>query len=885
MDAFASMASNDSGLQQVMSSLSREEIELIQKILADPNSISSLFDMLPEVSQNQISNFISEIFNTPHKALSLYKQCRFFEARKLLIRTIDIFSNPPNTLISGLDTVVNFVTRRVKALCYELLGRVEWELGKSANSFKYHKIAYDIAVEIEDADTTAKALLGIGIFHWHHGRLQKGEGHLLNALEYVDKTDDQWETKNKILTSLCTLYQNIGEYDKAIEFSQRALNLSQKAADYSSYALCLNNHACLLADHGNYREAQTYLEAGLEILKVHKDTGVEALLLNNMAMLTMQHGQRHKAFEQVSSLLGRALDFGVTANSYNIQAMTLHNLGIFHQDTGDIKQARDSFGRALSLFHRIGSRLYEAKTMMRIGRLLEQDLGAYEDACEYFKKAVSVIEKTRATFKKESYRISYASIEAEPYELIINNLLYQGRTGEALEYVERSKSRALVDLLCTKLHKHTNPNNPEKLEQALRLLNEIEEIQTTLENIASREMPSSSDSSRSDNLIDSLIRNLRIKEDQFQSCSAELTISDPAISSLLKVQPFSINDIQGQLDEHTLFLELFQANDQLHLLALSGTGPPRAVKIPVLTLQEAWQTVQALMVSFKQKTGLDVRSHDFIRHIRKPLSQLYDLLILPFKREIATSERLIFSPHLFWHYLPFHALYDKEHKNYLCDQIEISFTPSASILSLCKSKERTEREKALILCHDNGDLPHVFREGELLAGAFYPHADLAQKDIASLSILKQAHRFDVVHFACHGRYVPDQPFLSGISIPPHPDSKRQSYLLDFFDHDLDCSLVTLSACESGLTSYTNGDELIGMGRTIFAAGAAAIMVSLWEVADSSTCYFMENFYWHYGKNKKTKTKALQLAMQAVKSVDKWAHPYFWAPFIIMGDWR
>ena len=59
----------------------------------------------------------------------------------------------------------------------------------------------------------------------------------------------------------------------------------------------------------------------------------------------------------------------------------------------------------------------------------------------------------------------------------------------------------------------------------------------------------------------------------------------------------------------------------------------------------------------------------------------------------------------------------------------------------------------------------------------------------------------------------------------------------------------------------------------------------WQVADASTCYLMENFYWHYVKNRQTKTRSLQLAMQAVKAKKEHAHPYFWAPFVVMGDWR
>jgi len=88
-----------------------------------------------------------------------------------------------------------------------------------------------------------------------------------------------------------------------------------------------------------------------------------------------------------------------------------------------------------------------------------------------------------------------------------------------------------------------------------------------------------------------------------------------------------------------------------------------------------------------------------------------------------------------------------------------------------------------------------------------------------------------------------------------------------------------------MSQITGADEIIGLSRGLFYAGAAAVMLSLWQVADKSTCLLMENFYRQYVKNGKTKTSSLQLAMQAIKDNEEYAHPYYWAPFVVMGDWR
>ena len=173
-----------------------------------------------------------------------------------------------------------------------------------------------------------------------------------------------------------------------------------------------------------------------------------------------------------------------------------------------------------------------------------------------------------------------------------------------------------------------------------------------------------------------------------------------------------------------------------------------------------------------------------------------------------------------------------------------------------------------------------------MAGAFSPDSRVFKgKQAYPEQIRNKKINPDVIHLACHGQFNQEAPFLSGIDIPPEAKDDRWTYLPDLFSLRLDCSLAALSACESGLSRFTSADELIGLSRGLFYAGAAAVMLSLWQVADESTSYLMENFYWHFTKNRQTKTRALQLAMQAVKARKEYAHPYYWAPFVVMGKWR
>ena len=107
---------------------------------------------------------------------------------------------------------------------------------------------------------------------------------------------------------------------------------------------------------------------------------------------------------------------------------------------------------------------------------------------------------------------------------------------------------------------------------------------------------------------------------------------------------------------------------------------------------------------------------------------------------------------------------------------------------------------------------------------------------------------------------------------------------------INAKLVTLSACETGISENKPGDELIGLPRAILSAGAATVAVSLWSVNSASTKEIMLEFYSNIkrGDDKATALQKAQIKIREkwkVKYGEEYAHPYFWAPFVLIGDWR
>jgi CHAT domain-containing protein len=141
----------------------------------------------------------------------------------------------------------------------------------------------------------------------------------------------------------------------------------------------------------------------------------------------------------------------------------------------------------------------------------------------------------------------------------------------------------------------------------------------------------------------------------------------------------------------------------------------------------------------------------------------------------------------------------------------------------------------------------------------------------------QTQPAQILHIAAHGEHRLDQPDLSYLQL-----ADGQLYADDMLQQDMSYELVTLSACETGRASVAASDELIGLGRGFLYAGAGALLVSLWQVADTSALHFMERMY-EALRAGSSKAAALRDAQTFMLANDRQIHPAFWGAFQLIGD--
>jgi CHAT domain-containing protein len=256
------------------------------------------------------------------------------------------------------------------------------------------------------------------------------------------------------------------------------------------------------------------------------------------------------------------------------------------------------------------------------------------------------------------------------------------------------------------------------------------------------------------------------------------------------------------------------------------------------------------------------------------LRQLHELLVGPVE-ELIGERRLMIVPHRALHYVPFQALYDGV--TYLIERREVCYTPSAVVLRHCLLRpHRRPLQRALLLGVEDEQTPLVRAEIESLTPLFSEAVVLLNERATLGAVEENAPRADVLHLACHGQFRPDNPLFSSLRLSGGWLTVRDAYNLE-----LNCELVVLSACETGMSAVAPGDELIGLARGFFSAGAPTLLLSLWTVDDAATAALMTDFYTRLQTGL---APAAALREAECRLLREQPHPFFWSPFVLFGRW-
>ena len=511
-------------------------------------------------------------------------------------------------------------------------------------------------------------------------------------------------------------------------------------------------------------------------------------------------------------------------------------------ETGNIAKAREGFDSLLLFPHieTIGN-IYPLILYDR-GRIAEKE-GNIKEAIRFYRKAVDMIEFQRSTINTEASKIGFVGDKQEVYRRLIASLVEEKQIALAFDYVERAKSRALVDMLASKKD-FAAPNAGIDIREILAVTGSSEEAVLTKDTF---------DKSKPRGLIVTARRQLQEHA--------------PELASLVTVTTLTSENVQSMLTNDETLIEYFYDDKTLYIFVLTQ----KEIRVVRMGIPDLVREVQ----EFRRA----IEDHSSVRYIA--LSQsLYTQLIEPVKTHINTPHLLIVA-HGMLHYLPFSALSDG--KNFLIDNYSLRFLPGASVLKFI-GKDKFQKRGGMLafgnpdLGDPRMDLMFAQQEAVSVDGLFPNSRTLLRREATESAFKKFGTGFNYLHLATHGMFNADAPLASALLLARDTENDGMLTVGDLYSLRLDTNLVTLSACETGIGKISNGDDVVGLTRGFLYAGASTIVASLWKVDDLATSQLMVEFYSHLKKlNKKDALRQAQLTTKK-----RYRHPFFWAAFQLTG---
>ena len=503
---------------------------------------------------------------------------------------------------------------------------------------------------------------------------------------------------------------------------------------------------------------------------------------------------------------------------------------------------------------------------------IEQATGRRAAAYESYRAAQRSLETLRSGLRGEELKIAFMKNKLEVYESLVELSLGRGMSREAAEeafsYVEQAKSRSLQELI---LRGATPAAGSAGKSELVRRVGELrEELNWYYHRIEAEQM---APEERTGDRLERLQSEVRAHENELLGVLRELPASEAGSRDLFVPVSLSLPAIRAALAPDTMIVEYFRVGSRLlaFLVTRDALDVVPVALVPrvqhllrLLQFQLSWARPSAGHVSPASQEAL-------LGATQAHLAELYQELLAPLRPRLLAAH-LIFVPHDVLHYVPFHALYDG--RQHLIDSFTVSYAPSATVYALCHGRAVNSAGPSLILGIPEPQTPFIEDEVRSVA-ARLPQPELYLGDEASDEVLRArggVSRF--VHIATHGFFRADNPMFSGIRL-------GGSYLTlyDLYSLKLPAELVALSGCVTGLNVVAAGDELLGLVRGLFRAGAASLLVALWEVPDKSTAEFMTAFYDRFLAVPNRAT-ALRDAIRVVR--ERYPHPLHWAPFILSG---
>jgi tetratricopeptide (TPR) repeat protein len=731
-------------------------------------------------------------------------------------------------------------------------------------------------------------------------QIYAAQGHYTRALLLFNRSRDVFRAHSmefqaaEVAQQICSCLLSLNRAQEAYELAGETANYFRKSRRHLSslaHTLMYQAEASMLKN--NLRAADVTLREARAILEEIGFVAVASLVRLQQAELYYADGQFDTSLREARAAADAFAEqeaLPLLARAALVQARILAN-------KGDIVSAQELCYQALDIAQGQGLMDLTYRCDYLLGQIAEHqyDLDA---AASFYDRAVKGIEDVQSLLVLDA-RSHYLEDKGIIYQRAITLALKRQNKEQALVYVEKAKSRVLGDYLRNNIDIRLRAADKAS-EAILEDLVRLREEQAWYSSIV---YESENEASFGDTTI-LRIRAIKPGEARLQMRNRERSIEhlleqmqlrlagDLASRSRSRWTDSIVTTLWQKMDRTTLLLEYYLTGQDLYIFQVTRYGIDAQIvpgAVPKLErLLSLWRVNLDLAA---QAGGVQDRAQAFVglqENSLGLLQRLYDLLLKPVEGALNNCAHLTIVPYGLLHYLPFHCLFDGV--QFVIERLNVSYLPAAALYDLCRQRGKRVKAKQVPLSNslvmglsDHGRLAFARQEAETVANLL--GAPCAINDAATTSLLSEVGvNSPIVHIAAHGMFRLDAPNFSHIKL-----ADRQLGTIEVFNLTLtSCSLVTLSACETGRAVVGGVDEVIGLGRGFLYAGAASLLPTLWKVDDASSAELMEMFYKALLGNF-TKAASLAWAQRAFLARARTSirpyrvHPYFWAGFHLIGD--
>ncbi|MFB3815431.1 MAG: CHAT domain-containing protein [Terriglobales bacterium] len=783
-----------------------------------------------------------------------YRQDRLHEALELYRRAHERLSQCPGEA----DYVA--LNLRNLAVCHVSLGQFEEALATYREARDYCA-THDMPLVVSEAD------YNIAYLYYLRGEYTEAIALYEATRERCDQTGDRYHR------ALCDLdqsemYLELNLIDEGADLAARAYGEFRELHMGYEAAKAMTFLAIAGSEHNPARALQRF-DAARELFLEESNHFWPALIDLYKALVLFEEQE-----------YARARDLCLLARSYFQQSPAMSKAAIcelllarLDLATGDPAAARAHCDAAMGLLQMVESPALVFEADFVLGQVLEAS-GDRTQALLRYEQAHRSLERLRSHLHAEGLKIAFLKDKLQVYEGLVCLLLDGQNDGReqrlAFEFIERAKSRSLADMIAFRLNALSpRGDDADQLTQRLHWLSQT--TTWTRQQAHRTELQADAETQAR---AQRLRQQSQAYEDQLASVVDELRRSDRDLASLLNAGAVPLEAVQEQIRPDAVLLEYYEARGTIYACLLGRKTLKVLPVAPARCIREEFRFLHFQLSKFRLgKEYLGAFSAPLLAATNEHLRHLYQQLIAPV-RDYMQADHAVIVPHGFLHHLPFHALTDGSRA--LIDNFSLSYAPSAAVYQLCCTKPRAGGEQALVMGIPDALAPFIVDEVRSVAGVL-PNARLFIGDEATDTILKEnapGSRF--VHIATHGLFRQDNPMFSSIRL-----GKTDLSLYDLYQLRLSAELVTLSGCGTGLNVVVAGDELLGLVRGLLYAGAQSVLVTLWDVNDASTAEFMKMFYQRLSS---ASNKAAALRQTMIEMREAHVHPYFWAPFLLVGQY-